>query len=78
MTKKKRRLINLLKTELGKISKNLIENIVSNILKNSNYNLWKNSYSIKWFKNINNKRKVTFIQFDIMDFYTSIRKKSYC
>ena len=27
---------------------------------------------MKWFKNINNKRNIIFIQFDIMDFYPSI------
>ena len=47
-----------------------------NIQKNSINNLWKNIYdAIKWFKNINNKRNTTFIQFNIMDFYPSIMKE---
>ena len=54
------------------MSKSLIKNTVSNILKNSNYNLWMNSYdAIERFKK---KRNATFIQFDIMDFYSSITK----
>ena len=36
---------------------------------------WKNMMSvIKWFKNINNKRLYKFLQFDIKDFYQSIKE----
>ena len=70
------RLINPSKTELGLVSKNLINEIVSNILNKSSYNLWKSSSeTIEWFKNIKNKSKCTFIQFDIIDFYPSISKE---
>ena len=34
-------------------------------------NEWKNA---KWFKNINNKRLYKFLQFDIKDFYPSIKE----
>ena len=35
--------------------------------------MWKNSSAvIKWFKNIKNKQKCSFIIFDIQDFYLSI------
>ena len=33
------------------------------------------SDTIEWFRNIKNKIKNTFIQFDIIEFYPSITKK---
>ena len=70
------RLINSSKTELGKISKNIIEDIVTN-MREANYgNLWRNSFdTIEWFRKIKHKSKSTFMQFDIIDFYPSISKK---
>ena len=70
------RLINPSKTELGKISKNIIQNIVTNVREVSHCNLWRNSFdTIEWFRKIKNKSKASFIQFDIIDFYPSISKK---
>ena len=70
------RLINPSKTELGKISKNIIQNIVTNVRETSHRNLWRNSLdTIEWFRGIKNKSKTSFIQFDIIDFYPSISKK---
>ena len=70
------RLTNPSKTELGIISKNIIQNIVLNMQKTTNNNLWKNSTdTIVWLKNIKNKSKATFIQFDMIDFYPSISKE---
>ena len=64
--RKQARLINPTKTELGLISKDLMQIITSKILSSSKYNLWKNSLdTIDWFKNISNKNRSTFIQFDI-------------
>ena len=68
------RLINPSKTELGRISKCIIQNIVNSVKKANHCNLWENSYeTIEWFRGIKNKSKATFIQFDI-DFYPSITK----
>ena len=67
------RLINPSKTELGK---NIIQNIIINVQKTSHSNLWKNSNdTIEWFRNIKNKIKTIFTQFDIIDFYPSITKE---
>ena len=61
------RLINPSKTELGKVSKNIIQNIVTNVKKAYYSNLWKNSYdTIDWSRKIKNKSKATFTQFDII------------
>ena len=69
------RLINPSKTELGRISKFIIQNIVNSVKKANHCNLWENSYeTIEWFRRIKNKSKATFIQFDIIDFYPSITK----
>ena len=69
------RLINPSKTELGRISKFIIQNIVNSVKKANHYNLRWNSYeTIEWFRRIKNKSKATFIQFDIIDFYPSITK----
>ena len=69
------RLINPSKTELSRISKYIIQNIVTNVKKANHSSLWGNSYeSIEWFRRIKNKSKVTFMQFDIIDFYPSITK----
>ena len=69
------RLINPSKTELGRMSKCIIQNIVNSVKKPNHCNLWENSYeTIEWFRGIKNKSKGTFIQFDIIDFYPSITK----
>ena len=74
LDKKRARLINPTKTELGLISKDLIQRITSRLL--SGPNLWKNSMdAIDWFKNIRDKKRSTFVQFDIIEFYPSITKE---
>ena len=56
--------------------KNIIQNIIINVQKTSHSNLRKNyDDTIEWFRNIKNKSKTTFTQFDIIDFYPSITKK---
>ena len=54
------RLINPSKTELGRISKFIIQNIVNSVKKANHCNLWGNSYeTIEWFRRIKNKSKAT-------------------
>ena len=54
------RLIDPSKTELGKVSKNIIKNIVTNVRKASYSNFWNNSNdTIEWFKKIKNMSKAT-------------------
>ena len=67
------RLINPSKSELGKISKSILENINQHLIKLLCVNQWKNSASaLEWFKNIEEKKNCTFIKFDITEFYPSI------
>ena len=72
-TNPKYRLINPAKSELGKISKNILDDINSQIRDATGLKQWKNSLSvIDWFKNIKNKPSHTFLSFDIAEFYPSI------
>ena len=67
------RLINPAKTEMGKVSKTILDRIIGPLREKVCPNLWKNTSSVlEWFKSIDNKAKHTFIVFDIVDFYPSI------
>jgi len=60
------------KSEIGKISKEILNRINSKITKANRFK-WKNNTSmIKWFKAIDNKHQHNFICFDIIEFYPSI------
>ena len=70
------RLINPAKTEIGKVSKQIIDRIVKKTAECNNVNLWKKTTDVtSWFKNIPNKDKATFINFDIVEFYPSISEE---
>ena len=70
------RLINKSKFEIGKISKQVLSRVVENVKKKTNFNLWKNTDSvITWFENLQNKQNLTFIAFDICDYYGSITEE---
>ena len=67
------RLINSSKSELGKVSKLILENINQHLVKLLHVKQWKNVASIiEWFRNIEGKKNCTFIKFDIREFYPSI------
>ena len=67
------RLINTAKTEVGKVSKRILTRVVTSLREKTKLNQWNNSFSvIEWFKNLENKSKLSFIQFDIVEFYPSI------
>lgn len=70
------RLINPTKSEIGKISKQILDRVNLKITKATKINQWKNTSSvIKWFNLIDNKEKHNFICFDIVEFYPSISKE---
>ncbi|XP_071842724.1 uncharacterized protein [Apostichopus japonicus] len=69
------RLINPAKSETGLISKVILDRINNAVRTATKVNQWRNTSSvIEWFKNIQNKEKHTFISFDIVEFYPSIRR----
>ena len=73
------RLLNPTKTELGKISKQKLSNIVRIVRESSGLKNWKNTTEvITWFKNLSNhpsKNRLSFVQFDVKDFYPSITEE---
>ena len=67
------RLINPAKSEMGKISKQILDGINSKLRSELDITLWKNTAAvIKWFRSIDMKEGCTFISFDIVEFYPSI------
>lgn len=70
------RLINSTKSEIGKISKTIIQNIVKNVATATNAYLSRNTQSVlEWFNAIENKNNASFICFDIVELYPSITEK---
>ena len=67
------RLINPYKTEIGRISKQILERINAKIIKETKLNQWKNTNEvIQWYEAISNKQQKSAIVFDICNFYPSI------
>lgn len=70
------RLINPAKSEIGRISKEILEKINTTVRQKTSLNQWKNSLSvINWFSSIQHKNQHTFAVFDIENFYPSITEK---
>lgn len=67
------RLINPAKSNLGIVSKKVLEKVISEIRTSSKYNLWRSSADVlKWFKNCHTTKKPKFMKFDIQEFYPTI------
>ncbi|XP_022810398.1 uncharacterized protein LOC111347413 [Stylophora pistillata] len=70
------RLINPSKPEIGKIRKHLLDEINNAIITSSKANQWKNTSSVlKWFNSLEDKSSLSFICFDVCEFYPSITEK---
>jgi hypothetical protein len=67
------RTLNPAKPELGRISKQILDEKIGAIRVKSKLNQWKNTHAtINWFNNLKNKKKLAFIMFDVEKFYPSI------
>ena len=67
------RLINPSKSEVGKVSKVLLDSINKKLRSILHLNQWKNLQSvIDWFQNVTDKPNYTFLSFDIVEYYPSI------
>ena len=63
-------------SNIGKISKQMLEEIVRNIKQLQDLNQWTNSTQVKrWFQSLQNKKSLSFLKFDIVAFYPSITKR---
>ena len=70
------RLINPAKSEIWKISKYIIQQLNSKVRNVSPVNQWQETSTvINWFRNIKNKMKRIFMQYNIEEFYSSILKE---
>ena len=72
-------LINPSKSEIGMISKHILDEINTAIIQKTQINQWKNTSSVlKWFNNLEHKQTLSFICLDVCDFYSSINEKLLC
>ena len=70
-------IINPYKSEIGIISKWLLEGINNDLLTKLNVNQWRDtSQVIDWFKKLEYKSKNKFIQLDIKEYYPSITEET--
>jgi len=70
------RLLNPSKSEIGILSKNILDDINTEIIQTTKVNLWRSTNNaIEWFKTIPDKDQHAFITFDVYDFYPSISKE---
>ena len=70
------RLINPSKSDIGKISKYVVDKVNQKLLTVTEVNQWKNFHSIiEWLQNIRNKSNASIFVFDIESFYPSISLK---
>ena len=67
------RLINPAKSEIGKVSKQILDRINTSMVSELGLNQWKNTKAVlNWFNSIENKNDHSFIAFDVVEFYPSI------
>ena len=70
------RLINPAKSNIGVISKSILDRILADIQRKLQVNMWENTNAVtKWFTQLPQKQRCTFISFDIVDFYPSITEE---
>ena len=70
------RLINPAKSQLGKVSKVILDDINTKVALKTGANQWRNTEStIAWFKSSEYKDKHSFLSFDIVEFYKPITEE---
>ena len=73
LNKPKCRLINPAKTQIGRISKQLIEKINSELRAVTGLQQWRSTEEVlTWFTHLKHKSRQTFMQIDIVEYYPSI------
>ena len=69
------RLINPSKSEIGIISKKILDKVNTAVVEATEVNQWRNSQEvINWFKNTQTRANSSFITFDVVNFYPSITR----
>ena len=73
MNNTKCRLLNPSKPEVGQVSKIILQNVVNVVKEKTALKQWKSTCEVlMWFKQVKDKARKTFINFDICNFYPSI------
>ena len=71
------RLINPAKTQIGRVSKIIVQDICDLLRLALNINQWWSTKDcIKWFEEYNKNDRCSFIKYDIKDFYPSITERT--
>ena len=71
------RLINPAKTQIGRISKIIVQEICESLRRALSINQWRSTNDcIKWFEEYEKDNRCSFIKYDIKDFYPSITEKT--
>ena len=66
-------LINPSKSDIGRISKKVLDKINQKVIQETKVNQWKNTNTIiAWFRSLPDKTFLSFVNFDIKGFYPSI------
>lgn len=69
------RLINPCKSQIGKISKKILEDINARVRDSTMVCQWRSTGEmLEWFRSLKEKKKLSFVQYDIEAFYPSITK----
>ena len=67
------RLINPCKSNIGKISKSILDRINKEVKAETSLNQWKSTGEVlEWFRGLEDKKKMKWLKFDIESFYPSI------
>ena len=71
------RLINPAKTQIGRVSKIIVQEICDSLRLALNVNQWRSTKDcIKWFEEYEKKDRCSFIKYDVKDFYPSITERT--
>ena len=69
------RLINPTKSNIGVISKNILDRVNGEMRSKLQINQWTSTKEVlKWFSNFDDKKSLKFLKFDVEQFYPSISK----
>ena len=72
------RLINPAKTQIGRVSKIIVQDICDSLRLALNINQWRSTKDcLKWFEEYDRDDRCSFIKYDIREFYPSITERAF-
>ena len=71
-----RRLVNGAKTEIGVISKHILQNIIDQVKEKTKSNSWQSTdEALEWYKGLDKNENLSFLTYDIEGFYPAITEE---